>query len=57
VTLNERRLIRTVAGERHETVLGSDGDVLAAYRDLFGLHLDRVPQPAGASTKPNRQAK
>jgi N-hydroxyarylamine O-acetyltransferase len=57
VTLNGRRLIRTMAGERQETVLGSDGDVLAAYRDLFGLHLDRVPQPAGASTKPNRQAK
>ncbi|MEA2504339.1 MAG: hypothetical protein QOG36_1382, partial [Actinomycetota bacterium] len=35
----------------------SDGDVLAAYRDLFGIRLDRVPQPAEASTKPNRQAK
>jgi N-hydroxyarylamine O-acetyltransferase len=33
-----------MAGEREETVLGSDGDVLAAYRDLFGLQLDRVPQ-------------
>jgi N-hydroxyarylamine O-acetyltransferase len=44
VTLNGRRLIRTMAGEREETVLGSDGDVLAAYRDLFGLQLDRVPQ-------------
>lgn len=57
VTLSGRRLVRTVAGERDETVLGSDGDVLAAYRDLFGIHLDRVPQPAEASTKPNRQAK
>jgi N-hydroxyarylamine O-acetyltransferase len=57
VTLNGRRLIRTMADERHEMVLGSDGEVLAAYRDLFGIHLDRVPQPAGASTKPNRQAK
>jgi N-hydroxyarylamine O-acetyltransferase len=57
VTPSGRRLVRTMAGERDETVLGSDGDVLAAYRDLFGIHLDRVPQPAEASTKPNRQAK
>jgi N-hydroxyarylamine O-acetyltransferase len=57
VTLSGRRLIRTVGDERHETVLGSDDEVLAAYRDLFGIHLDRVPQPARASTNPNRQAK
>jgi N-hydroxyarylamine O-acetyltransferase len=44
VTLSGRRLIRTVADDRQETVLGSDGDVLAAYRDLFGLHLGRVPR-------------
>ena len=73
VTLSGRRLIRTRAGERQESELGSDGEVLAAYRDLFGIRLDRVPQLAGepstvptgdrelqptaASTKPNRQAK
>jgi N-hydroxyarylamine O-acetyltransferase len=57
VTLSGPRLVRTMGDERHETELGSDGEVLAAYRDLFGIHLDRVPQPAGASTKPNRQAK
>ena len=44
MTLSGRRLIRTVADDRQETVLGSDGDVLAAYRDLFGLHLGRVPR-------------
>ena len=73
VTLSGRRLIRTLAGERQESELGSDDEVLAAYRDLFGIRLDRVPQLAGepstvptgdrelqptaASTKPNRQAK
>ena len=73
VTLSGRRLIRTLAGGRQESDLGSDDEVLAAYRDLFGIRLDRVPQltgepstvPAGdrglqatpASTKPNRQAK
>jgi N-hydroxyarylamine O-acetyltransferase len=65
VTLSGRRLIRTLADDRQETLLGSDGEVLAAYMDLFGIHLDRVPrlpgdpepQPAGASTNTNRQAK
>ena len=73
VTLSGRRLIRTRADERQESELGSDDEVLAAYRDLFGIRLDRVPQLAGepstvptgdrkpqptaASTKPNRQAK
>jgi N-hydroxyarylamine O-acetyltransferase len=73
LTLSGQRLIRTLAGGRQETELGSDDEVLAAYRDLFGIRLDRVPQLAGepstvpsgdrevqptaASTKPNRQAK
>jgi N-hydroxyarylamine O-acetyltransferase len=73
LTLSGRRLIRTLAGGRQETELDSDDEVLAAYRDLFGIRLDRVPQLAGepstvpsgdrevqptaASTKPNRQAK
>src|SRR5207302_5379789 len=47
VTLSGRRLIRTLGGGRQETELGSDGEVLAAYRDLFGIRLDRVPQLAG----------
>jgi N-hydroxyarylamine O-acetyltransferase len=55
VTLSGRRLIRTFADERQESTLASDGELLAAYRDLFGIRLDRVPELA--STKPNRQAK
>lgn len=44
LTLAGRRLIQTTgAGERTETELGSDAVVLAAYRDQFGIDLDRVP--------------
>ncbi|MFE7503688.1 arylamine N-acetyltransferase, partial [Streptomyces albidoflavus] len=43
ITLSGRRLLTTVGGERHETPLGSDDEVLAAYRDHFGLRLDRLP--------------
>jgi arylamine N-acetyltransferase len=53
VTLSGRRLIRTLTGERQETDLGSDGEILAAYRDLFGIRLDRVPQLAGLAGEPS----
>jgi N-hydroxyarylamine O-acetyltransferase len=43
VTLAGRTLIRTVAGERQEQALAGDAEVLAAYRDAFGIELDRVP--------------
>jgi N-hydroxyarylamine O-acetyltransferase len=44
VTLSGRTLIETPAGgERRERDLGSDADVLAAYRTHFGITLDRVP--------------
>ncbi|HSS10459.1 MAG TPA: arylamine N-acetyltransferase [Acidimicrobiales bacterium] len=43
VTLSDRRLIRTTDGERHETELSDDADVLAAYRTYFNIVLDRVP--------------
>jgi N-hydroxyarylamine O-acetyltransferase len=43
VTLSDRKLIRTIGSERHEQVLDSDTDVLAAYRTHFGIVLDRVP--------------
>jgi N-hydroxyarylamine O-acetyltransferase len=44
LTLAARRLIRTSgAGERTETPLNTDAEVLAAYRDRFGVDLDRVP--------------
>ncbi|MER5553026.1 arylamine N-acetyltransferase [Streptomyces sp. NPDC002793] len=51
VTLRGRTLITTVRGERQETELGDDAEVLAAYRDHFGLALTRLPAvratPAG----------
>ena len=43
VTLSDRLLVTTVDGERTERTLGSDAEVLAGYRDLFGITLDRVP--------------
>ena len=43
VTVAGRTLIRTVEGERTETPLGSDAEVLAAYREHLGIDLDRVP--------------
>lgn len=42
VTLSGNRLIRTTGDERIETAL-SDADRLAAYRDVFGIELDRLP--------------
>jgi len=41
VSISGRRLTRTLAGNRTETEFGSDGDVLAAYKDLFGIQLQR----------------
>ncbi|WP_116998504.1 arylamine N-acetyltransferase family protein [Desertimonas flava] len=48
VTLAGHLLIRTSAeGTRTETTLGSDEEVLTAYRDHFGIELDRLPtEPA-----------
>lgn len=43
VTLSGRALITTVGGERHEVPLDTDVEVLAAYREHFGLRLDRLP--------------
>jgi N-hydroxyarylamine O-acetyltransferase len=43
ISLSGRTLIRTVGGARSEEELTTDDDVLAAYRDHFGVHLDRVP--------------
>jgi N-hydroxyarylamine O-acetyltransferase len=43
VTLSGHRLVRTEHGRRTETELGSDGEVLDAYRDLFGIRLETVP--------------
>jgi N-hydroxyarylamine O-acetyltransferase len=43
VTLSDRLLITTADGRRTERELGSDEQVLAAYRDHFGIVLDRLP--------------
>jgi N-hydroxyarylamine O-acetyltransferase len=45
VTLSGRLLITTTDGVRTETELGSDAEVLATYREIFGIELERVPQP------------
>jgi N-hydroxyarylamine O-acetyltransferase len=48
LSISGRSLIRTTGGSRTEQPLASDADLLAAYRDHFGIILDRVPaQPAG----------
>lgn len=45
VTLSDRLLITTIDGVRTEQELGSDTEVLAAYRNHFGIELDRLPVP------------
>ncbi|MDN3297612.1 arylamine N-acetyltransferase [Streptomyces ficellus] len=45
VTLRDHTLITTANGERTEYALGTDAEVLAAYRDHFGITLDRLPVP------------
>jgi N-hydroxyarylamine O-acetyltransferase len=46
ISISGHRLIRTVDGQRSEDDLPDDQAVLAAYRDHFGIDLDRVPKPA-----------
>jgi N-hydroxyarylamine O-acetyltransferase len=43
ITLSDRRLIKTSNGDRMETELTDDAEVLAAYDVYFGILLDRVP--------------
>lgn len=51
VTLSGRTLVTTVGGQRHTSELATDGEVLAAYREHFGLRFSSVPTvrefPAG----------
>ena len=49
ISLSGRTLIRTSGGARTEEDLGADEAVLAAYREHFGVVLDRVPVVAGAA--------
>ncbi|WP_371623375.1 arylamine N-acetyltransferase [Streptomyces sp. NBC_01116] len=48
VTLSGRTLVTTVGGDQHHTELATDEEVLAAYRDHFGVRLSRVPVRGGA---------
>ena len=48
VTLSGRTLITTSGGARTEQHLRADDAVLDAYRDHFGIHLERVPAAAAA---------
>jgi N-hydroxyarylamine O-acetyltransferase len=50
ISLSGRTLIRTSNGSRTEQQLRTDNAVLAAYRDHFGITLDRVPVAAGPGT-------
>jgi N-hydroxyarylamine O-acetyltransferase len=43
VTISGRTLVRTGAEGRTETALGTDAEVLAAYREHLGIELDQVP--------------
>ncbi|MEU9198895.1 arylamine N-acetyltransferase [Streptomyces sp. NPDC048332] len=47
ITLKGHRLLTTVGTERHETLLESEAEVLAAYREHFGVRLDRLPPEEG----------
>jgi N-hydroxyarylamine O-acetyltransferase len=45
ITLADHTLISSDGGDRKETVLVDDEELLAAYRDHFGIVLDRPPVP------------
>ncbi|MER7698581.1 arylamine N-acetyltransferase [Streptomyces sp. NPDC096095] len=58
VTLSGRTLVTTVGGERHRTELATNEEVLAAYRDHFGVRLSRVPEvrePVGVPGRDTRR--
>lgn len=44
VSIAGRLLIRTSAGQRTEEQIAGDEELLAAYRDLFGIELPAVPR-------------
>ncbi len=49
ISISGRSLIRTSGGSRDEEGLPDDDAVLTAYRDHFGIILDRVPTAAAVS--------
>ncbi|MEO6857517.1 MAG: arylamine N-acetyltransferase [Solirubrobacteraceae bacterium] len=48
ISLREDTLVLTTGGEKHETKLIDDPAILVAYREHFGIELDRVPRIAKA---------
>jgi N-hydroxyarylamine O-acetyltransferase len=48
ISISGRTLIRTSGTARTEQQLASDDDLLAAYRDEFGIVLSRVPEAAAS---------
>ncbi|MET4926321.1 arylamine N-acetyltransferase [Streptomyces sp. PSRA5] len=44
ITLSGHKLVTTVGGRRRERELVEDTEILAAYREHFGLDLDQVPR-------------
>jgi N-hydroxyarylamine O-acetyltransferase len=55
VSISGRALIRTSGGTRTEEQMAEDDAVLAAYRDYFGIILDRVPGAAAEAGKASPQ--
>jgi N-hydroxyarylamine O-acetyltransferase len=51
VTVRGRVLIETTDGLRSERQVDDDGELLAIYRDRFGIALDRVPLPPPESPR------
>jgi N-hydroxyarylamine O-acetyltransferase len=51
VTLSGAKLIVTKDGSRQEQLLGSDTEILDAYRSHFGISLERVPVLTGRSLR------
>jgi N-hydroxyarylamine O-acetyltransferase len=43
VTIGGRLLVETVAGERRERTVDGDDELLALYRERFGVELERLP--------------
>lgn len=42
--MREDTLLVTTGGDKQETKLADDAAILAAYREHFGIELDRVPR-------------
>jgi N-hydroxyarylamine O-acetyltransferase len=53
ITLGGRTLVRTNGADRHEEILTDDADLLAAYRDHFGITLNTVPGRSAAPELPS----